>query len=194
MSARGNRPAGRRTDGGGARDIFAWDKEAVVAGRMEFEFGFSNRSGRPKDPTQPFALLVLADLSGQLGGGCPGRAQALPIDVDSLDSRFAALFPSVRLSDEIVISFDSGRSPIRCSLQNLEIFRSLRQLQSTPGQSGDLRGGCRRARASAGSAGLEPASDPGQARAAQPADDFQRLLRGGPDGGSASARSRGRGI
>lgn len=173
-----------------------------MSGGMEFSFGFSP-SGQRREPGLPLRILIFSDLSGSTARGPLRDRKPIPVGVDTLDTRFAALNPSARLSDEVVLSFESldDLHPDRI-FQTAEIFRSFRELRarlSNPATFADAaaeltqaagesatRSGQTGESAAESSRSAEDAAEltrtTGETTSAPPANDFERLLHGGGAG------------
>lgn len=189
-----------------------------MPGRMDFSFGFSTSRSRPREPEQPLRILILSDLSGSTERGELASRKPFRIDVDNFDGRFGALFPSARLSDDIVLSFESPDDLHPDAIfRNADLFSSFRDLRSrlanpatfaeAAAELGGVAPGMERpqsiSRTVAGAASDRASGPSPDARIREsstesstpPGNDFDRLLRGeagsSSTAGSESARPSG---
>ncbi|MCB1777619.1 MAG: type VI secretion system contractile sheath large subunit, partial [Candidatus Competibacteraceae bacterium] len=117
-----------------------------MPGRMEFQFNVpksnANLSTR-RDPTAPFDILIMADLSARAHRETPGllvdlaNRPLLAVDVDSLDAVMARLAPKLRLAPmtdndvALTISFNQLDDFHPDALyQRLEVFQALRRTRA----------------------------------------------------------------
>src|SRR4051812_13456133 len=69
-------------------------------GKLGFEFTFGGAAGAPREPDAPFAILVLADLSGRANRGVRealGGRRIQAVDCDNEDSVFAGFKASLTM-------------------------------------------------------------------------------------------------
>jgi type VI secretion system protein ImpC len=168
---------------------------------MDFSFESSAPRRRARDPEQPLRILILSDLSGSTERGDIASRKPFRIDVDSFDARFGSIFPSARLSEGIVLSFESPDDLHPDQIfRNADLFRSFRELRArladpatfadAAAELGHRPGGAHLAQSVSTSAPGGTAGSVGDASArsdgGESLSDFERLLGGGIARGTTS--------